>query len=62
MTDILNLIAQHQIDVEWRPKALFIRKHKDGVDLANEPICIKLNKYSSKLEALEAGLKMVVGE
>jgi hypothetical protein len=59
-----NLIAKHRINISWYMKALYLSKFDATVSSYRSPyeVCIKLDKYATEDEALEAGLKELLGE
>jgi hypothetical protein len=59
-----HLIAKHKVNVSWYGKSLYLCKYDPNVSSYRSPyeICIKLDKYETEDEALEAGLKELLGE
>jgi hypothetical protein len=59
-----NLVAKHRINVSWYGKSLYLCKYDPNVSSLKSPyeVCIKLDKYETEEEALEAGLEELLGE
>lgn len=58
--DIIELLAENQVNVTWTPKCLWIRKTLPIVDVINPDLCIKFSDHGNdKTKALIWGLRLL---
>ena len=58
--NIFDALVEHQISLDWRPRALWLRKASPVVDVANPDICVKLaNHGNDRAKALNEGLRLL---
>ena len=58
--DIIQALAENQVNTTWTPKCLWIRKTLSVVDVCNPDICVKLaNHGNDRAKALNEGLRLL---
>lgn len=58
--DIIELLAENQVNVTWTPKCIWLRKTLPVVDVVNPEICIKLVDHGMRRhKALIEGLRLL---
>lgn len=55
--ELFDIICDNKVDIEFCEKIVWLRQRKEGLNIFNEPVGVKLNKYKTTQEAIEAGLK-----
>lgn len=60
MKDLTKLLSDNQINLQWTPKVLWLRKSSSVVNVANPDLCIKFSDHSNdKTKALIEGLRLL---
>lgn len=58
--DIIELLAENQVNITWTPKCLWIRKTSHVADIVNGEMCIKLSDHeNSRKKTLQEGLRLL---
>jgi len=58
--DIIELLAENQVNITWTPKCVWLRKTLHVVDVVNPELCIKLSDHGMRRhKALTEGLRLL---
>lgn len=58
--DIIDLMAEHQVSIQFSPKCIWLNKASDKVNVANPDLCVKLSKHNNdRTKALTEGLRLL---
>ncbi len=60
MKDLTKLLSDNQINLQWTPEVLWLRKSSSVVNVANPDLCIKFSDHGNdKAKALIEGLRLL---
>lgn len=58
--NIIDLMAEHQVSIQFTPKCIWLNKTSDKVSIVKPDLCVKLSKYDNdRTKALTEGLRIL---